>query len=638
MPVQTISLTDPNTSFGSHGAGVLSIRPFNTSRIKIAATAFLRHGYLTPSHQHINELRRHNQSVLACTLPEQVLQNIFITCAQLTAQDFENSDWSWVNISYVCSTWRRILLDCPDFWRYVDFSDPRWHAVTLSRAKMSSIHVITTVTENNIRLLHRSLQLAHRIQDIHLKSSIENIYPLLDILAHPNPALESLIIDIHIPQNNGPISGFGPPSFPTTGPPLTNLKYLELHHAPFYLLTSRCTSLTHFHLHDLPHSERPTLRYFLFMLEQLKQLRYLTLDRAFPINMDMDDIKALERPIRLPRLESISLVGSVPDIANILACITIPASTHLVCKIYTLSDIKGNIWKLTEALSSHSWGEQDVDSPLETLVISGSQSDCPRYKDSAVPFPNPDFRQSLRIRAFRAELSRGGAAIDITISPDQGDASNDHGIITALSAIWRALPLTHIHTLALQDVDIITQKTWSPFLRTLPSLRVLDITGRAPSGLVWALLLNARSHGQGLKGDGDAQRLLVPRLADLYLQNVDCSSGGYMVAARAPVNSHFDLDDSRFLDVLVACLNKRRKFGLCLRSLSIGRCSHVLRSTVIAARKTVAYLTFDCLNVEKDEDVDPSYPARYSSGCDFRNSKTRHYYRLRTLIQLDAEG
>lgn len=507
---------------------------------------------------------------------------------------------------------------------------------------MSSIHVITTITENNIRLLHRSLQLAHRIQDIHLKSSIESIYPLLDILAHPNPALESLIVDIDIPQNNGPISGFDPPSFPTTGPPLTNLKYLELHNTPFYLLTSRCTSLTHFHLHNLPHSERPTLRYFLFMLEQLNHLRFLTLDRAFPINMDMDDVKALERPIRLPRLETISLVGSVPEIANILECVTIPASTHLVCKIYTLSDIKDNIWKLTEALSSHSWGDQDIDSPLETLVISGSESDSPRYKDSngSGAVPSPDFRQSLRIRAFRAEVSRGGAAIDLTLSPDQGsDSPSDHGIITALSAIWRALPLTHIHTLALQDVDIVTQKTWSFFLRTLPSLRVLDITGRAPSGLVWALLLNARSHGQELKGDGEAQRLLVPRLADLYLHNVDCSSGGYMVAARAAVNSHFDLDDSRFLDVLVACLNKRRRFGLCLRSLSIARCSYVLRSTVIAARKTVAYLTYDCRNVEKDEDVDPSFPARYySSGCDVRNSKTRHYHRLRTLIQLDAES
>lgn len=566
-------------------------------------------------------------------LPEQVMHKIFIACAQSAIEDFENNDWSWVNVSYVCSAWRRVILECQDFWRYVDFSDPRWHAVTLGRAKMSSLHIITTVTENNIRLLHRSLQLAHRIQDIHLKSSIENIYPLLDILAHPNPALESLIVDIHLPKGNGPVSGFDPPSFPTTGPLLKNLKYLELHHTPFYLLTSRCTSLTHFHLHDLPHSERPTLRYFLFMLEQLKNLRFLTLDRAFPINIDVDDVKALERPIRLPRLETISLVGSVPEIANILECIIIPSSTHLVCKIHTLSDIKDNVWKLTESLSSHSWGE-DVGSQLETLVISGSES-CPRYKDGVVP--NPDFHQSLRIRAFRAEFGRGGAAIDITICPEQYDSS-DHGIITAASAIWRALPLTHIHTLALQDLDIVTQKTWSPFLRTLPSLRVLDITGRAPSGLVWALLLNARFYGQGLKRDSEVQRLLVPRLNDLYLHNVDCSSGGYMVAAGAAVNSHFDLDDSRFLDVLVACLNIRRKFGLCLRSLSIARCDYVLRSTVIAARKTVSYLICDCRNVEKDEDVNSFFPARYSSGCDVTNSKSRHYHRLRTLLQLDSES
>jgi hypothetical protein len=35
-----------------------------------------------------------------------------------------------------------------------------------------------------------------------LKSSIQDIHPLLEILTHPNPALESMILGVHMPQNS----------------------------------------------------------------------------------------------------------------------------------------------------------------------------------------------------------------------------------------------------------------------------------------------------------------------------------------------------------------------------------------------------------------------------------------------------
>jgi len=505
---------------------------------------------------------------------------------------------------------------------------------------MSAAHIIATVSANNIRRLHRTLRLAHRIQDIHLKSSIQDIHPLLEILAHPNPALESLIVDVHVPTNIAYVDAYDPPSFPTAGPPLTNLKYLELHNTPFYLLTSRCTFLTSFHLHDLPLTERPTLRYFLFMLEQLTMLQYLTLDRAFPITIDGDEVKGIERPIHLSHLKCISLVGSIPEVTNTLECITFPPSARLVARICNLADLQNHAWRLTETFSARAWGADVIGVPLETLVLTGHES-RPRFRQGLEA--DPEFRQSLRIRAFRADWEGGGAALDLTIAPVEQDCSSDEGIITALVAICRALSLMQIHTLALQDVDIVTQKTWAALLRTLPSLLVLDITGRAPSGLVWALLLNAKSHAQGLKGDGETQLLLVPKLKDIYLHNIDCSSGGFMVAPKqgTPVNSHCDLDDSPFLDVLIASLNHRKKFGLCTRSLSMARCVNVLGSVVGDAREAVKYLICDLRNLMKKEEVDPRFPARYSScwdGQDLGGTGFRHYHRLRTLIEFDAEN
>jgi len=116
-----------------------------------------------------------------------------------------------------------------------------------------------------------------------------------------------------------------------------------------------------------------------------------------------------------------------------------------------------------------------------------------------------------------------------------------------------------------------------------------------------------------------------------------------MVAPKksTPVNSHCDLDDSPFLDVLIASLNHRKKVGLYTRSLSIARCVNVLCSVVGDARAAVKYLICDLRNLMKKEEVDPRFPARYSScwdGQDLGGVGFRHYHRLRTLIDFDSEN
>ena len=563
------------------------------------------------------------------------MRQIFFACVQLTTQEENEDSWSWVTVSHVCSFWRRTALQYQDLWRYVDFTHPKWHAITFGRAKMYPLHIQAAITDRNVRLLHRTLQLAHQIEDIHLIAPIQHIHSLLPILTHPNPALQSLIVNVRIPEDQNGLDVYDPLSFPTSGPPLHNLTYMELHNVPFYLLSPRCTFLTHFHLHDLPLTEQPTLQYFLFMLERLERLQYLTLDRAFPLNIDSDDSRALERRISLPRLRSIRLGGSVVEIANLLDSIIILPSVCIICKVYTFSNLTATIWKLAQQLSAHSWAGACRLPPLETLVVSRYES-CSRFTGGFQP--NPKFRQSLRFRAFREECKRGEAAFDLTFDPDQNSSSDDD-MIAALVATWKSLALSRVHTLGLQNLDIVTQKTWLEILRTLPSLRILDITGRPPSGFVWALLLNARYHSQISNTDARqrAHRLLVPKLKDIYLHKVDCSSGGFMVAPMAPVNSHLDLDDSRFLDVLVASLTKRRHFGLALRSLSISRCEYVPNQSLENARNAVCHLVCDLRNNCKEETVDESSPARYWEGWNLKKCQPRHFHRLRTLVQLEDE-
>jgi hypothetical protein len=361
------------------------------------------------------------------------------------------------------------------------------------------------------------------------------------------------------------------------------------------------------------------------MLEQLQDLEHLTIDRSFPINLELVAVRSLER-CTLPKLKTISLVGSTIEVANSLECLLLPPSTRVSAKICGLSDSRNNIGKLSQWISSrgHAPGVQ----PVETLILTGKESGTRFIADGFEL--NPEYRQSLRIQAFNP----GGPALDLTFEPYERIADDDL-LVFNLDVVLKSLSLGQIHMLSLQDLDFMTQKSWTQLLRALSFLRVLDIVGGAPSGLAWALLLNARLHElESVVPDDDGgwdHGLLVPRLADVYLRNVDCSSGGYMLSRTGTTHSYYDLDDSRFLDVLNASLCERRQVGLYLRSLSIAGCAFVLRRSVADARTVVAHLVCDVRSLMKDEEVDETRPARYRNEWNFEHPSVAHYYRLHAL-------
>ncbi len=344
--------------------------------------------------------------------------------------------------------------------------------------------------------------------------------------------------------------------------------------APLYLLSYHCPALTHLTLRNLPQTEfQPDVAK---LLASLPQLRYLTISHC------TIQSRSLCHQIHLPNLRHLKVEGSLKQAADFLEIVTLSPSCQLSCFLNQLDDLSNNLWRLCQSIGTHSYtSSQEV--PLETLVLTGNELGQ-RFTHSYDL--NPEFRQSIRIRAFGPTAKRGSAAFDISIGP--GDCNTpDDTLITTLSGIWRALFLAGVQTLSLHNIDIITQKSWTQFLRTLPQLRVLDVRGYTPSGLVWALLLDVLSPHSG------APRFLVPRLTDVYLHGVDFSSGGFMLSPRGQVNSHADLDDSRFLDVLAACLKQRHRHKMRLRSLTVTRCERLLQKSLEEVKQVVSHLVWD---------------------------------------------
>lgn len=448
----------------------------------------------------------------------------------------------------------------------------------------------------------------------------------MGILKHPNPFLETLVIEVTKPEDNHDIR-FSKRAFPSTGPPLPMLRSLELHRCPFGLVSPRYTGLTQLSLHHLPFSERPSRQDFLSLIETFTMLEHLTLMHAFPKNIVSGGVTP-GRIIQLPNLRALSLTGSVQELVNVLDCIALQPAARLNCYVDRMGDFKTNFWKLAKVIGNHFLGAAWA-MAIDTLVIS-VREECSRFTENYEI--NPNFRQTLRVRAFGVDPGCTDPVLDLVIGPDAHTA-NDNVIVATLTTIWEALPLTQVHTLTLQSVDVITQKSWPRLLSSLHSLRVIDVAGSVPSGLVWALLLNARSHSH-LEHD-DTDSILLPRLDDIYLHNIDCFAGGLMVSQSAPINSHSDLDDSRFLDVLLAYLEDRHRCGFDVRSLCLSRCTRVATETMKELRGCVSHLLWDNRGLYGGEGLDPESPATYRGLWSLARPARRHFHRLRALLQME---
>ncbi|KAG6889942.1 hypothetical protein C0995_013469 [Termitomyces sp. Mi166 len=356
-------------------------------------------------------------------------------------------------------------------------------------------------------------------------------------------------------------------------------------------------------------------------------LEHLTLFYAFPKNGVAGSCTSA-RIVHLPNLLTISLTGSILELVNFLECITLRSIGRIHCHIDKMDDFKTNFWKLARAIGSQFHATAD-EIPLDALVIE-AREESKRFTDENVL--NPDFRQALRVRAFGA-TEDAQPLLDLVIGPDTSTAQ-DEVIISALVSIWDALPLMNVSGLTLQSLDIVTQKSWPRLLSSLPNLRIIEITGYCPSGLLWALLMNARSHSH-LEHD-DMSSLLLPSLEDIYLYNVNSHAGGFMVSP-SNVNLYCDLDDSRFLEVVSTYLEDRQRCGIPLRSLSISRCSNVTMSVLNEIKGYVPHLLWDHRGLLKENParLETEQHAIYRNHWPSDPPPQRHYFRLRTLMELD---
>ncbi|KAJ8514968.1 hypothetical protein ONZ45_g7559 [Pleurotus djamor] len=102
------------------------------------------------------EIRAHKERVRAlkscrneyCAInriPEETLTYILLLVKRLSEDSHVGNHGSarrdWFNITRVCNSWRKLVMDCPRFWTYVDSSSRHAHRM-LTLAKAAPLHVV----------------------------------------------------------------------------------------------------------------------------------------------------------------------------------------------------------------------------------------------------------------------------------------------------------------------------------------------------------------------------------------------------------------------------------------------------------------------------------------------------------------
>jgi hypothetical protein len=223
---------------------------------------------------------RRNPLAPISRLPLETLAEIFSLLRFPTDHSKRLPYPAWIRVTYVCRRWRKVALYFPSLWSRIHFNKltPAGIAKMLAQAKMSPLHLKAKLS------CHKRAQsnAFERLLDDHISHTRHltisgTFQTTLERLVSPAPALASLSL------SNPCYSPFSPSCiipdslFNGTAPKLTRL---DLHGCSIGLKAPLLRGLQTLKIQTPCTEEMPTLEDWLTVLNEISQLKILTLDYA----------------------------------------------------------------------------------------------------------------------------------------------------------------------------------------------------------------------------------------------------------------------------------------------------------------------------------------------------------------------
>ena len=443
-----------------------------------------------------------------------------------------------LRISHVCHQWREIALNQPLLWSHINFDTVSSAGATeiLARAKSVPLYMETRDARFGLFLEEVQARLPH-IRYLSIGSEyFEALYHELATLVSPAPTLEYLSLCCQENENmrytliirdlDGLFGGSTP-----------RLSYLKLRNCNINWNSPLFKGLKYLKIVTPNKTTRPTLAVWLDALDEIPQLKTLTLHSASPVAVHFPfDV---ERTVTLPSLTHLDILASFPDCALALAHLILPALTSLcLAEVDHYPRNSGRVQEFLPYVVRHFHGPQDI-RPLQSVLIHNRGYVNNLY---LLAWSVPDI--DTLVHDPPAIL---GATLPTRVKLCLRGTDDDR--LEVLKMVMAALPLHGLSTLVAVDLYVDQRagdrghsQFWLDLLPNWPLLRRMRLAPKMLSGFILALL-------------EDCTNLLLPSLTELAL-------------AETTLNADWT---SCLLDVLM----KRVEQGIPLETLDLRMCHMV---------------------------------------------------------------
>ncbi|KAJ7232869.1 hypothetical protein C8J57DRAFT_1382981 [Mycena rebaudengoi] len=482
----------------------------------------------------------HNAKLKISRLPPEIVVEIFLLICESSF-----TEYSWIACTHVCASWRQIALNTPLLWAHVVFESHAWVSTCLERSKSSPLIVTADIRLAVVEtLVCDVLKMAERIVRIHLRLYVPGQL-ILDLLLGPFPRLTDLSVENYTwVASNIPVQPDAP-SFPALRSLLmcTNVPYLPP-------LPSQLVSLEIYFRgwQPIPWDS------LALALGQLHQLHTLKLSgfSAPP--------SSPSQPISFPVLRDLHLSGSPEHCTQFIETLESPKLRRFNLHLSNFD----NLPVLFRTFSVR------MPKPPKCMMMDHGDGCSAGGNDLLLLTPSAAYSQSASISFIYANFGPwpGDVAIDVCLSWIVPTLRSD----LALATIFVALPefawLEHIEYLWIRDWCTIPAALWQLFLGRLAGLQTLAAIGSPPAGLFWALVRHLESTSVPMSGEGEVATgggsgTLLPAMHTIRMLNLNCDAGNWLPQLQSsnpaglPTNPYFDLDNTRFLELLICYLELR---------------------------------------------------------------------------------
>jgi hypothetical protein len=478
---------------------------------KLAIEAAIR-----SSEASIRELRRRRNTLAPISsLPTEVITTIFFLLrippnrsSSPHAIGKRSDCLEWLRLAHVCHHWRVIALNQPLFWSHVNFTSFSSAGTTevLNRAKTAPLYLEARFSlggyDARIPMFNKELRarishvchLGITAQYLHLRQTLEE-------LVSPAPTLESLSL-----------GGDGAPErqvfvpdtlFNGTTP---RLSCLELHSCNISWKSPLLKGLRYLEIRYLTPNARPSLSVWFDALDEMPQLKTLTLYSASPTAPTGVRLPScVERTITLPSLENLDISASARDCGLALAHLVLPALTHLGLSVgHSRSHLDGSesisdVQDVILHLSQHTHGPQDTQ-PLRSVFVRNTSTHV-----NIVAWAFPDINTELLNQTrFLDPIPTARVAFSVS------NLDRSPGIHTGVfDAAMATLPLNSIVALITDKFSWFDEQFWVRYAPGWPLLQRVHLAPPAVHGFM----------GMLLEDNGERECPLLPLLTTIVLVN-----------------------------------------------------------------------------------------------------------------------